>query len=167
VDAQGESGGREGAEGSAPTYPPWTRHGLRGGRATARDPRRDFAVRSLRNRKKKVLTRRAPRAATRRVYVGATATGHMGPPVGAPASRAEGLLGRKQGWSAHVVFCFFFFFSFFPFLFFPKLNLNLNPKFKLCAEFVLKLYCEFKKCQFEKYKVYLCFIYSLFQISKF
>jgi hypothetical protein len=65
-------------------------------------------------------------------------------------------MGRKLGWSAHVAFCSFLF------LFFPKFNLNSNFKFKLCAEFVLKLYCVFNKCQFGKYKVYLCFVYSLF-----
>jgi hypothetical protein len=103
VDAQGESGGRERAEGSAPKYPPWTRHELSGGRAIARDSRRDFAARSLQNRKEKVLTRRPPRAATRRVYAGATATGHMGPPVGMRRTREVGRARENVNWAGMLV----------------------------------------------------------------
>jgi hypothetical protein len=45
------------------------------------------------------------------------------------------------------IFSFFFFFSIFLFSI-PKFNLNSNFKFKPCAKFIFKLYCDLKGTNF-------------------
>jgi hypothetical protein len=53
------------------------------------------------------------------------------------------LMGRIARKSPTVFFFFYLFFSIFLFSI-PNINLNSNFKFKLCAEFILELYCDFK-----------------------
>jgi hypothetical protein len=62
----------------------------------------------------------------------------------------------------HFSFRFSFYFSFFYFVSF--LFANIEFKFKSCAQFILKLYCEIKSTHFGDIFRYICYLYfSYFQ----
>jgi hypothetical protein len=65
-------------------------------------------------------------------------------------------MGRKLGWSAHVAFLVLFF------SFLSQIQFEFEFQIQTLCRICPQLYCVFNKCQFGKYKVYSCFVYSLF-----